>query len=371
MPVTRREFVERAGLAATAGAISGCATVNTGVCDNTIMDGEGPVCSARHTFENWSRTIAFQPRRFCRPRTEEELVELVKEAGANGECIRTQGAGHSFSQLLPTNDILVSLDDLNGPVKTDAMRATVPGGMRLKCAIRELRSYGLGFKNIGSVTEQPIAGAFSTGTHGSGLKLGAMSTQVVGVRLVTGNGDIHTITDQDAEDLAAARINLGALGIITEVTLECVEDYQLEYTAYLTTFEQVIGEIDNLIQENDRVVLWWLLLPLIPRNTMILLTKNRVGGTQGTLARMSVDSPNVRRERLPKAESDLKKAASEAPAGGFTKIYQVVSGYDEALTIPLLPVFHRECEYAIPVEKTTDALKAIREVVRLCCAGVG
>jgi FAD/FMN-containing dehydrogenase len=182
--------------------------------------------------------------------------------------------------------------------------------------------------------------------------------------MVTGKGEIHTITEQDADDLGAARINLGALGIITEVTLDCRDDYGLEYTAYLTRFDEVLGDIDTLIAENDRVVLWWLLMPLVARDTVILITKNETGGPRGRLAGAGVqESPNVRAQRLPLREEDLRAFARQAPARGYTKIHHVISNYDEALTIPLLPVFHRECEYAIPVAETVKALKALREAV--------
>jgi FAD/FMN-containing dehydrogenase len=182
--------------------------------------------------------------------------------------------------------------------------------------------------------------------------------------MVTGNGDVHTITEQDTQDLAAARINLGALGIITEVTLECVPDHQLEYTAYMTTLEDVIGEIDDLNEENDRVVLWWMLLPLMRRDTVVLITKNSVGGPRGTLARKGLEvGSSVSRKRLPKGEKELREVARAAPVRGLKTIRHIVADYDEALTIPLLPMFHRECEYAIPAEKTIEALKAIREVL--------
>jgi FAD/FMN-containing dehydrogenase len=324
----------------------------------------GVPCSTSHTFENWSHTISFQPRRFCRPRTEAGVVATVKNALAGGTHVRTQGAGHSFSQLLPTSDTLLSLDDLDVPVSVDGHRVTVSGGIRLKHLIRELRQRKLALRNLGSITEQSIAGAFSTGTHGSGLKLGAISTQVLGVRLITGNGEEHTITEQHTEDLAAARINLGALGIITQVTLDCVDDYQLEYTAYLTTFDAVIPHIDQLIQENDRVVLWWLLPPDCPRDTAILITKNAPGHAVSDVLKPALEERlDSSRQVLPKEPGTLRKLAMRAPKRDFKKIVHYVGPYNQVLTIPLLPVFHRECEYAIPVGNTVKALKAMREFV--------
>jgi FAD/FMN-containing dehydrogenase len=120
-------------------------------------------------------------------------------------------------------------------------------------------------------------------------------------------------------------------------------------------------QVRYVLGENDRVVLWWAMMPLVPRHTVVLLTKNAVGGPRGTLARASAGAAE-RPSRLPKDQTELAEAARSAPARGFTRIRHVVSPYDEALTIPLLPVFHRECEYAFPVEKTVQALKAMREI---------
>src|SRR5438876_3782849 len=99
MGTTRREFVERAGLAAAMGLVGGCGT-RTDVSGGVLFGTGGLSGSTSHTFENWPHTIRFQPRHFCEPRTEQQVVDIVKESLATGTRVRTQGAGHSFSQLL-------------------------------------------------------------------------------------------------------------------------------------------------------------------------------------------------------------------------------------------------------------------------------
>jgi L-gulono-1,4-lactone dehydrogenase len=366
MTITRRGFMQRAGLAVAAGALGACRPCPTNVSGAILGAVDGVPCDTAHAFENWAHTIDFRPRRFCRPRTEAEVVAIIKDALATSTHVRTQGAGHSFSQLLPTSDTLVTLDDLQGSVSVDGTRATVSGGIRLKNLIPELRVRKLALKNLGSITEQSIAGAFSTGTHGTGLTLGAIPTQVVGVRLVTGNGAVHTIAEQDAQDLSAARINGGALGIITQVTLDCVPDHKLEYTAYLTTFDGVLPHVDQLIHENDRVTLWWLLPPFCPRDAVILITKNSLGHPVSDIILQGLEPEDgVRNQRLAKDLGLLQKLAGRPSKGGFRlkKIFHFIDDYDKVLTLPLLPVYHRECEYAIPVERTVEALRAMREIV--------
>ena len=362
--VTRRDFMQ-AGAAAAGGLLAAaCHPCRTDVAGSILEPVTGVNCSTTHTFENWSHTITFQPRRFCRPRTEAEVVTIVKDALATKTHVRTQGAGHSFAQLLPTRDTLLTLDDLSVPITVDGHRATVPGGIRLKNLIPELRARGLGLKNLGSITEQSIAGAFSTGTHGTGVGLGAISTQVVGMQLVDGHGDLRTITEHDAEHLSAARINVGALGIITQVTLDCVKDYQLEYSAYLTTLDAVLRHIDQLVQENDRVLFWWFLLPGCPRDTAVLITKNVVGHqVSDILKQPSADAIPASSQVLSKDPAILRKFSMQARKDEFKRIIHYVGPYNQVLTIPLLPLFHRECEYAIPVAKTVEAIRAMREFV--------
>jgi len=191
----------------------------------------------------------------------------------------------------------------------------------------------------------------------------------MGVRLVTGTGDIRTITTDDPARLDAARINIGALGIVTEVTLDCVDDYRLEYTAYLTSFDEVIDKIDALNAENQRMLLWWLIPPIGPRDKVILVTKNPVGHAPGILSEATELLPSLPADTIvapllrdTEAIVNFFVGLARSPKG-FTKILRFTAEYDRVLTIPLLPVFHRECEYAIPVEHTADALRQIRTFI--------
>src|SRR5205814_1883362 len=122
--------------------------------------------------------------------------------------------------------------------------------------------------------EQSIAGVISTGTHGTGLKLGNVGTKIVGMRMVTGTGDAISITEQDTDLLNAARLSLGALGIITEVTIQCVADYDLEYTAYWCKFDDILDQMETLAQQNTRVKFWWLIPPIGPKDNVIMTTEN-------------------------------------------------------------------------------------------------
>ena len=318
-----------------------------------------------HTFRNWSRTVSFVVNEFVRPTSEAEVAQVVITAKNNGKSLRVQGAGHSFSQLLTTNDTLVSLDDIPNRCVVNGNLATVNAGIRLRELVQALKAKGLGLRNMGSVTEQSIAGAFSTGTHGTGLKLGSLSSQVTSMRLVDGNGQVQVVSPAD---MPAARLSMGLLGIITEVTLDCVPYYQLEYNAYVCRFDDIVDRMDELAATNERALIWWLRPPVGPADRVVIITKNPVGAPPGFPA----NAPNLDDSSIlgfsnslsfdGNALGGLLIGLSPAP-GRFRRIVKYVDGYETVLTIPLLPVLHREMEYAIPAQHTSTALKQVRHVL--------
>lgn len=347
-----------------------------------------PDCQNAKSYKNWSETVKFTPTRYCEPTTEQRVIDIVTEAGQATKRVRTVGAGHSFSQLVATPDTLLSLHELKTPAPTfNGNRATVPAGMSLKDLIQTLKQHSpsLALKNLGSITRQSIAGAISTGTHGTGVTLGSLSTHVMGVRLIDGTGNVRTFTDASpGDDLAAARVSLGALGVLTQVTLECVPFYQLEFNAYLCSLDDVLANIDSLVQNNKRMLFWWLLpsWPLL-RHKVIVMTKNPVG--TGVLPNSSdLGSPALLGLILKGLDQNLNTllpilnalvGAGLAP--GFRRILHFTADYDEVLTLPMPePPFpqllHRECEYAIPADPTdvahpwkgaVDALRCFQRVV--------
>jgi L-gulonolactone oxidase len=326
-----------------------------------------PDYKSNHTYENWARTLRFKPERFCQPRTEQEVVEVVQDVLARGGRVRTHGGGHSWSHFIVTDDTLVNLDKLNRGLIADIhnKRYTVEAGIRLKDLIENLANDGLALKNLGSITEQSIAGAFSTGTHGTGLRLGNIASSIVGMKLVTGTGDVLTITESDGDLLDAARISLGALGIITQVTIQCVPMYNLEHITYLCKFDDVIDKLDTLNQENERFLLWWLVAPIGPKDHVLLLTMNPPGTQPGILGQSG--SGSTKNNAPPMDTNDLLSLILNIPGLLFTQqtfqqLFKRTGRYDSILTLPLFPVLHRELEYALPVENVPDALRALKKM---------
>ena len=383
MTMTRRGFVQRTGAAAVGGLVSALSP--------DVAKAAGPASPAlkadchKQDFVNWSRTVKFTPNRYCEPTTEQRVIDIVKEASASQPKthVRAVGARHSFSQLVATPDTVLSLEKLktSAPI-FNGYRATVPAGMSLEDVIKTLKQHtpSLALKNLGSIKAQSIAGAIATGTHGTGVTLGSLSTQVVGVRLIDGQGNARTYTDASPGDyLSAARVSLGALGVVTEVTLDCVPFYKLEFNAYICSFEDMLANLDRLVKNNVRILFWWLLFPPWTklRHKVVVMTKNPAGtgmlpGTKelGTPDKLYPGLATVRRVNT--FQRRLLPVLKQAPAQGLHRFVHFEGDYDEVLTWwpPLWEhMYHRECEYAIPEDPVSAwqpavaALKAFKTVV--------
>jgi FAD-linked oxidoreductase len=171
-------------------------------------------------WRNWSGIQTAYPAQRAAPASEDALAALVKAAPAP---IRAVGAGHSFTALVPTPGTLVSLDNLAGIVSHDAgaLRATVRTGTRLGALGEALAGIGQEMFAQPDINKQSLGGALGTGTHGTGMAQPALHGGVISFRLITASGDVVTASaDQNADIFHAARVGLGAFGIISEVTLQ-------------------------------------------------------------------------------------------------------------------------------------------------------
>src|SRR5687767_493899 len=165
-------------------------------------------------WRNWSGQQECSPAEFLRPRSTDEVADAVRRAGEREQVVRVAGAGHSFTDAVLTDGMLLSLDAMDRVVWADpgGRRVRVQAGIRLHALSERLAGYGLALENMGDVDPQSIAGATATGTHGSGVGLKNLSSGIEAVQLVAGDGSVHEIDDGDA--LLAARVSVGALGVI-------------------------------------------------------------------------------------------------------------------------------------------------------------
>jgi FAD-linked oxidoreductase len=211
-------------------------------------------------WRNWARTESVKPVRVERPTTIGAVQRAVRGARRTGLRIKAVGAGHSFTGIAVATGVLLELDELSGIVSVDRdrQRVTLLGGTRLFDLPRLLRPHGLALTNMGDIDRQSISGAISTGTHGTGAEFGGISTQVVGLTLVTAEGDLLTIDQtQNTELLPAAALGLGALGIIVEVTLQCVTAFVLEAVEKPLPLGDVIRDLGEHVGGADHFEFYW------------------------------------------------------------------------------------------------------------------
>ncbi len=170
---------------------------------------------------------------------------MLRQLGNSATTVRVVGSGHSFVPLCASDEIQLSLDGLQGLIATSALAdsegglATLWAGTKLHQIGEPLWHSGLSLANMGDIDRQALAGAISTGTHGTGRQLGSIATQVVGLRLVLASGEVVECSPtQNPEVFKAAQVSLGLLGVITQVTLKCLPAYHLHERTWVATFEE-------------------------------------------------------------------------------------------------------------------------------------
>lgn len=212
------------------------------------------------TWQNWGRSASVRPVRVERPRSPEGVQRAVRAAVHQGLTIKAVGAGHSFTGIAVAPGVLLELDDLQGLVSADTStgRVTLLAGTRLHRIPGLLASYGLALENLGDIDRQSLAGAISTGTHGTGATFGGLATQVVGVTLITAAGEFLRIDEQSSPELLpAVALGLGALGIIVEVTLQCVPTFVMHAVDEPAPLEDVLSSLDERVATAEHFEFYW------------------------------------------------------------------------------------------------------------------
>ncbi|MBF4995393.1 FAD-binding protein [Arthrobacter gandavensis] len=212
----------------------------------------------RRSWQNWARTVRVRPSRMERPTSVASLQRAVAGAAAGGQRVKAVGAGHSFTGIGAAPDVLLDLSRLQGLVSADpgTGRVTLLAGTRLHAVPRLLAPYGLAMPNLGDIDRQSIAGAISTGTHGTGAGFGGLSTQVCGLVLIQPDGGRLALADGDPL-LPATALGLGALGVIAEVTLQCVPAFLLRAEERSEPLESVLSGLGNRVKEADHFEFYW------------------------------------------------------------------------------------------------------------------
>lgn len=204
--------------------------------------------------------MAVRPARTVVPSSTEALAEAVRRAAEDGLRVRAAGTGHSFTAAVETDGMLIRPERLTGVRRIDraAGTVTVAAGTPLHRLNAELAAEGLSLTNMGDVMEQTVSGAISTGTHGTGRDSASLAAQVVGLELVAADGSVLRCSAQEhPEVFAAARLGLGALGVISEVTFAVEPVFLLTAREEPMPFDGVVADFDQLVAENEHFEFYW------------------------------------------------------------------------------------------------------------------
>jgi L-gulono-1,4-lactone dehydrogenase len=276
--------------------------------------------------------------------------------------VRVAGAGHSFSAGAVTGGTLLSLDALARVLDADAGsgRVRVEAGIRLRALSRELHARGLAMPNLGDIDAQSLAGALSTGTHGTGTRLPNLSGQVESVELVLADGSERTLDEGDL--LRAARVSLGALGVIAAVTLRCVPAFRLHNTDRPEPLEDVLSSLQQRADAHDHFEFW-----TFPHADVALTrTHDRTDAPAKTPGRTRAYAGDVLMDnhafravnevarRFPRTIPRLNRFAS-AVASQRERI-----DWSHAIFASERLVRFEEMEYAVPREQAVAAVRAAR-----------
>lgn len=209
-----------------------------------------------YRFFNWAKNFNCTVASYFQPETEAELIEVVKSS----KKIRMVGTGHSWSAICLNNTALLNLDLCNKVLELDKdkQQVKVQAGIKLWQLNEYLDKQGFALLNLGSISEQSVAGAISTATHGSGINYQILGSQVEEYKLIRADGDVVVIhRERDKELFDLALVSIGTLGVISEVTINVVPSFNLHDETFVANFDEVINKLDEYINGTDHFKLWW------------------------------------------------------------------------------------------------------------------
>lgn len=204
------------------------------------------------TWSNWAGHQKCRPRDFVKVSGVGELSEVVGRAGAEGRQITTVGSGHSFTPTALSDDLLLDVTSIAGVIAVDRTSGLVEvgAGTILADLNRELDRLGLAMPNLGDIDRQTVAGAISTGTHGTGSALPNISAQIERLKLMNSRGEIVEL-DPGSDELLAARVAVGSLGVLVSITLRTVPAFNLHRVDAPMDLDEVLADFDRITEQNE------------------------------------------------------------------------------------------------------------------------
>jgi len=318
-------------------------------------------------WRNWAGDQACRPAAIEHPATAAEVAEAIGRARDAGRVVRVAGAGHSFTDAALTDGTLLRLDRMRRVLEVDSTSglARVEAGISLNELSEALWTHGLSLENLGDIDVQSIAGATATGTHGTGSRLRNLSAGLRELELVTGDGSLVSVSEADDPDAwRAARVSVGALGVVTAVTLQAVPAFTLEGIDATAPLEEVLGRVDELAEGAEHFEFY-----VFPHSSLAMTRTNRRvarAPEPPSRARAWVDDVLLRNHVFGLACAAGRRAPRLIPS--INRLLARASGttrrVDRSYRIFASPRLVRftEMEYALPREWAVEAVRAVLDV---------
>ncbi|MGN6723208.1 MAG: D-arabinono-1,4-lactone oxidase [Marmoricola sp.] len=299
----------------------------------------------RKHWRNWVGNQSCMRQETGVPESEDELCALVADATSRGLNVRAAGSGHSFTPVALTNGLHLTLSQMRGVLNLDPEKrqVTVSAGTTINELVAVLKQNGLSMVNQGDIDSQAVAGALTTGTHGTGAKLGNLASSVVGMKLVQPNGSVLTVDGSDPDLLEASRVSLGTLGVISEMTLQVADAYNLHERIWREDFESAMDRHDELAEQHRHFGFFW--CPTPESRHLYCLPDTAATSATGRTADV--------------CEMKVMDITDKAP---FEAEFEKVAYSSDVYPITYVPNFH-ELEYAVPVAHGKDAVRAVRDLM--------
>lgn len=321
--------------------------------------------ASRNHWQNWAGLASASPARVTTPVTVEEVADEVREAATSGSTIKMPGTGHSFTDIAVTEGVLLDPTALRGITRVDRnrMEVTALAGTPLHVLNSTLEGLGLSLHNMGDIAEQTVAGATSTGTHGTGGQVASLSAQLAALEMVTADGSaLRASADENPDVFAAGRIGLGALGILTSLTFRVEPIFTLEAHEAPMTWDEVTGNLDALVVDNHHFEFYW--FPhtdgcLTKQNNRTIDEPEPLGRLRGwidddLLSNKVFGLVNRLGNARPSLVPRLNAISSRALSG------RTFSDAPHRVFVTPRTVRFREMEYAVPREAGLDVLREVR-----------
>ncbi|MBR8741778.1 D-arabinono-1,4-lactone oxidase [Nocardiopsis sp. MG754419] len=319
-------------------------------------------------WHTWADTHQARPRRTATPGDTTEVAAAVRTAAAQGLRVRMVGTGHSFTDVAITDGLLLSPVSLTGPCSVDlrAGTATVPAGTPLCDFNDDLAAHGLALANMGDIAVQTVSGAIQTGTHGTGRETGGLASQVVGMQMVLADGSVvECSAAHDPALFHAARVGLGAFGVVTALTFAVRPAFLLHARERPLPLDEVLERLPELRADNDHFEFFW--FPhtdhtFTKRNNISVgpphpLTPFRAWLDDDVMANRVFDRANRVCRRFPSLAPTMNRICARAwSARTHTDVSHRVFASEREVRFV-------EMEYAIPAEHTEDVLREARSIV--------